>query len=57
MYSTTACVNLYFIGHNDDRPTLTYMGGEVANFTEGQTEPVKFVVGSLTVSDADHPTR
>jgi len=57
MYSTAACVSLYFIGRNSNPPTLTYEGEEVANFTEGQTDPVKFIVGNLTVNDPDHPTR
>jgi len=57
MYSTAACVSLYFIGRNSNPPTLTYVGEEVANFTEGQTEPVKLIVGTLTVNDPDHPTR
>ena len=38
-------------------PTLTYERDGVANFTEGGIYPVKFIVGNLTVTDMDHPTR
>ena len=57
MFRTTACVTLDFIGRNMNPPTLTYERDGVANFTEGGIYPVKFIVGNLTVTDMDHPTR
>ena len=55
---TTACVMLYYIGSNINRPTVSYeAGGDVAVYVEGQSEPLAFVTGNITVTDDDHPTR
>jgi cysteine-rich repeat protein len=55
---TTACVTLYYIGSNINRPTVSYeAGGDVAVYVEGQSEPLAFVTGNITVTDDDHPTR
>ena len=57
LYSTTACATLYYIGTNANPPAITYDVEDVAIFVEGQSEPVRIVVGNITVDDADHPTR
>ena len=57
LYSTTACVTLYYIGTNSNPPTVTYDAEDVAIFVEGQSEPVRIVEGNVTVHDPDHPIR
>lgn len=57
LYTTTACITLYYIGSNTNPPTVTYNPEDVARFTEGQSDPVKIVEGSIVVEDDDHPTR
>ena len=55
---TTACVTLYYIGSNINRPTVSYeAGGNVAVYVEGQSKQLAFVAGNITVTDDDHPTR
>ena len=51
------CVGLFFIGFNDDAPSVEYVMDGVAEFIEQQSDPVVIVSGSITVSDQDHPTR
>lgn len=57
LYTTTACITLYYIGSNSNPPTITYNPEGVAHFTEGQSDPVRIVEGSIVVEDDDHPTR
>lgn len=57
LYTTTACITLYYIGSNSNPPTITYNLEGVAHFTEGQSDPVRIVEGSIVVEDDDHPTR
>ena len=57
LYYTTACVNLYFIGRNDDPPVISYTADSTAQFVEGQSNFVPIVTGELIVTDQDHPTR
>lgn len=49
------CITLYFIGFNDDAPVVTYQSEGVVSFTEGQTNFVPIVNGTVNVTDADHP--
>ena len=57
LYSSTACVTLYFIGRNDDPPVISYTPNTTVQFVEGQRDFIQIVAGSLIVTDQDHPTR
>lgn len=57
LYTTTACITLYYIGSNTNPPNITYNPEGVALFIEGQSDPVRIVEGSIVVEDDDHPTR
>jgi hypothetical protein len=64
---TPACVSIFYIGQNDDCPTIDCSGVpssteefcSVAVFVEDQTEPLKVFGneggGGLVISDQDHP--
>lgn len=53
--TTTACLTLLFIGHNDDPPVITYQSEGVASFTEGQVNFVPIINGTINITDPDHP--
>ena len=55
--NTTACLTLFFIGYNDDRPVVTYEPFSNVTFTEGLTEYITIIAGDLNITDQDHPTR
>jgi cysteine-rich repeat protein len=53
-YVSFECINITFIGANDNAPVVTVSSSPPA-FIEGQSNPVAIINGSITITDPDHP--